>query len=625
MQSTQPTEVLSQAIVEAIERYDSSARKRRWEAAFTTGVALGIDEAKLLHVLNRAARDRTDPLVLLREREDLASGEQVAAMTATYLQLDYTSAATAQRLSTGGLRECSVSLGSKVPQDPRWLPVSRSGAGPEATLTVLCENASALQDARNRLNGVNLETSIASRRTLRELYQKHFTNSAAQLAAAQEELIRWVTTNEQALSSNVDTGIAAQTIEIDSRYCLALLAHAAYAGASDVQIQPLNTIEGVVRMRFSGSWVRVHELPFGRAKADGPYGRVCNAIARLARIDTSAPGLVMNDGRISLLPGQPVALHELLQHYMFRVVSGRALGEHTTLTLRVQDLQNDALDLESVGLTGDDLQILRRAMRQGSGLVLTVGPTGGGKTTLLYAALREINQLARSIQTVERPVEYILRGAAQYELSFIGDEAEALKGVLRGLMRNAPNVLLLGEIRDRDVADMAVQFSLTGHIALSSMHADGVVGALERLKRFGLDGDALASQLLAIVAVRLVRLLCQSCRLIDDSPLAASSAGANDLRPVSPKRYRRNVAGCEHCAGPNPGYAGRRLLYELFAPDRTTRTLVADGAINAHSDAFVPPGRRLADKAIMAWNAGEIDRDELALAVPASQSDGLLQ
>lgn len=622
MQTSQPAEVLSNAIADAIARYDSTARKGRWEAAFSTGVALGIDEAKLLHVLNRAARDRTDPLILLREREDLASGEQVAAMTATYLQLEYTSAAEAQRLSTAGLRDSASVLGQRVPQDSRWLPVGRVGVGSESTWQVLCENGGALQDARNRLGGVAMHTSIASRRTLRDLYQKHFTNSAAQLAQAQETLIHWVTANEQALSSTVDTGIAAQTIEIDSNYCLALLAHAAYAGASDIQIQPLNTIEGVVRMRFSGSWVRLHELPFGRAKADGPYGRVCNALARLAKIDTSVPGLVMNDGRISALPGQPVALHELLQHYMFRVVSGRALGEHITLTLRVQDLQNDALDLESVGLTGEDLQVLRRAMRQGSGLVLTVGPTGGGKTTLLYAALREINQLARSIQTVERPVEYILRGAAQYELSFTGDEAEALKGVLRGLMRNAPNVLLLGEIRDREVADMAVQFSLTGHIALSSMHADGVVGALERLKRFGLDGDALASQLLAIVAVRLVRLLCQSCRIPDDTPLTSSQASAGHT-PVS--RYRRNVAGCEHCAGPNPGYAGRRLLYELFAPDRSTRGLVADGAINAHADDFIPPGRRLADKALAAWDAGEIDRDELALAVPAAQSDGMLQ
>jgi type II secretory ATPase GspE/PulE/Tfp pilus assembly ATPase PilB-like protein len=216
--------------------------------------------------------------------------------------------------------------------------------------------------------------------------------------------------------------------------------------------------------------------------------------------------------------------------------------------------------------------VLRRALAEPNGIVLVTGPTGSGKTTTLYAALRQLNDGARNILTVEDPVEYAVDGVGQTQVN--ARVGLTFAAGLRAILRQDPDVVMVGEIRDRETADIAVQASLTGHLVLSTVHTNDAAGAITRMRDMGVEPFLLASTLRAVIAQRLVRRLCPHCREPHESDPALHA-----LIGVKPGRTVYLARGCAECA--QTGYVGRIGVFEALRVDETIRRMIHDNADEA--------------------------------------------
>jgi general secretion pathway protein E len=214
-----------------------------------------------------------------------------------------------------------------------------------------------------------------------------------------------------------------------------------------------------------------------------------------------------------------------------------------------------------------DRRQLEQAVKKPHGIILVTGPTGSGKTTTLYAALTTLNDRTRNILTVEDPIEYHLEGIGQTQVNTKVDMTFA-RG-LRAILRQDPDVVMVGEIRDQETADMAVQASLTGHLVLSTLHTNSAIGAVTRLVDMGVEPFLISSSLLGVLAQRLVRVLCNDCKRA-----YIADAAECELLGVSPAEAPTlyHAEGCEQCRG--LGYRGRTGIYELVLFDDTLRTMV---------------------------------------------------
>jgi general secretion pathway protein E len=239
--------------------------------------------------------------------------------------------------------------------------------------------------------------------------------------------------------------------------------------------------------------------------------------------------------------------------------------------MRILDKQAGRLDLEQLGMDPDSLERINRVIHKPHGIILVTGPTGSGKTTSLYAALTKLNDRKRNIMTVEDPIEYYIDGIGQTNVNTKVDMTFA-RG-LRAILRQDPDVVMVGEIRDLETAEIAVQASLTGHLVLSTLHTNTAVGAVTRLRDMGVEPFLLSSSLIGVAAQRLVRLLCPSCK----KPAQATAADCQVLGadPANPPTVF-NPQGCDECQ--YLGYKGRTGIYEVIEIDDTLRNMIHDGA-----------------------------------------------
>lgn len=245
--------------------------------------------------------------------------------------------------------------------------------------------------------------------------------------------------------------------------------------------------------------------------------------------------------------------------------------------------QNSALrGIRQLGMNERELNCLERVLQLPHGIVLVTGPTGSGKTSTLYTALNEINDSERKIITIEDPIEYQLKGVNQIQVS----EKSGLTFArgLRSILRHDPDVILIGEIRDQETAQIAVQASLTGHLVFSTLHTNDAAGALTRLVDMGVEPYLVASSLEAVLAQRLVRLLCPHCREVDTTPTARAYKAKLGL-PVDTTVYR--AVGCRECR--QTGYFGRRAIFEWMDASNEIRALILQ---NASTDVIRDAARR---------------------------------
>jgi len=334
----------------------------------------------------------------------------------------------------------------------------------------------------------------------------------------------------------------------------AILSQAVKENASDVHIEPYQDYL-VVRLRVDGALREVLRPPRSFASL------LVSRIKVMARLDIAEKRLPQ-DGRISLRIGG---------HTVDVRVSTLPSAHGERVVMRLLDKQAGRLDLAQLGLDPVSHDLLREVIRKPHGMVLVTGPTGSGKTTTLYAAMAEINDRSRNILTVEEPVEYYIDGIGQTQVNSKVDMSFA-RG-LRAILRQDPDVVMVGEIRDLETAEIAVQAGLTGHLVFSTLHTNTAVGAVTRLRDMGVEPFLLSSTLLAVIAQRLVRLLCTQCR--EDYPAAASERELLGVAGDAPLTLYRPV-GCTACG--DSGYRGRTGIYELLLVDDALRGLIHDGA-----------------------------------------------
>ncbi|RMG52637.1 MAG: type II secretion system protein GspE [Gammaproteobacteria bacterium] len=333
----------------------------------------------------------------------------------------------------------------------------------------------------------------------------------------------------------------------------ALLTQAIKENASDIHIEPFEN-RLVIRFRVDGVLREVLEPPRKLAPL------IVSRIKVMARLDIAEKRLPQ-DGRISLkVAGHPVDVR----------VSSLPSGHGERIVLRLLDKQAGRLDLGQLGLSRHNFEVLDRVIHKPHGIILVTGPTGSGKTTTLYAALQRINDRSRNILTVEDPIEYFLDGIGQTQVNPKVDMSFA-RG-LRAILRQDPDVVMVGEIRDLETAQISIQASLTGHLVLSTLHTNTAAGAITRLRDMGVEPYLLSSTLLAVLAQRLVRVLCPYCKKA--APASEQECLELGVGPADPPLIHHAV-GCPQCN--QLGYHGRTGIHEIIEVDEAMRPLIHDG------------------------------------------------
>jgi general secretion pathway protein E len=310
-----------------------------------------------------------------------------------------------------------------------------------------------------------------------------------------------------------------------------------------------------VRFRIDGMLQEALQPP----RALGPL--LVSRVKVMASLDIAEKRLPQ-DGRISLrLAGRPVDVR----------VSTIPTGYGERVVMRLLDKRAGRLDLIQLGMQKEIQQLLTGLSHRPHGILLVTGPTGSGKTTTLYALLNHLNDMQRNIMTVEDPIEYYLEGISQTQVNGKVDMSFA-RG-LRAILRQDPDVVMVGECRDLETAEIAVQASLTGHLVLSTLHTNSAAGAITRLRDMGVEPFLLASSLIGVLAQRLVRCLCPHCKI--PGPASAQDCDLMAIKAAKPPVVY-TADGCEHCN--QQGYRGRIGVFELIPVDQSMQTLSHDNA-----------------------------------------------
>jgi type IV pilus assembly protein PilB len=336
-----------------------------------------------------------------------------------------------------------------------------------------------------------------------------------------------------------------------------VVARALQQRASDIHFEPF---EQTYRIRYRVDGV-LREAMRPPSKLRHPVTARLKVMAKLDIAERRLP----QDGRFRINAGEDhrVDLRTSVVPTLF--------GEK--VVLRVLDRQAVSLDLGTLGFDSAILKDLRDALGRPHGMLLVTGPTGSGKTTTLYAALSELNDLGRNICTVEDPVEYDLVGINQVQ---IHDEIGfTFAAALRALLRQDPDVIMLGEVRDRETAEIAIRAALTGHLVLSTLHTNDAASTATRLIDMGIEPFLVASALNLVLAQRLLRRLCTQCRQHDDRAKETLELAGVDAAVVAGARCFRPI-GCEHCGG--SGYRGRIAVYEAMGLNGQLRSLILERA-----------------------------------------------
>ncbi|KTC65946.1 type II protein secretion ATPase LspE [Legionella adelaidensis] len=396
---------------------------------------------------------------------------------------------------------------------------------------------------------------------LAQIYQSQ--DSVLQAAVGMEEdldltrLAVELPTSEDLLDTQDDAPII--------RLINALFTQAIKQKASDIHIETYEN-RVLVRNRVDGVLQEVLEIQRNIAPL------VISRVKVMAKLDI-AEKRIPQDGRIALKIGG---------HTIDVRVSTLPSNHGERIVLRILDKQAAQLDLNFLGMPEPTLRKIRKLIAQPHGILLVTGPTGSGKTTSLYAMLTELNQVSRNILTIEDPIEYDLPGVGQTQVNTKVQMTFA-KG-LRAILRQDPDVVMVGEIRDLETAEIAVQASLTGHLVLSTLHTNSALGAITRLHDMGVESFLLSSSLIGLVAQRLVRKLCSYCKV-------AHELKEDERALLALDNTRQNIIyeprGCEHCN--HTGYRGRTGIYELITIDESLRSMIHRNENTQAIESYIRP------------------------------------
>jgi type II secretion system protein E len=437
-------------------------------------------------------------------------------------------------------------------------------------------------DGLKALTGLRLRPVLATSEVINREMKKRLGVGADTIDTLDDEAGLLVVDENGSTDNNLDE--AADDASI-IRFVNQVLKDAIELRASDVHLEPF---EDELRIRY---------------RIDG----VLQEVPVPAQIKRFQPAIV---ARVKILSSLNIAEKRLPQDGRIKVriedaevdirVSIIPMLHGEAVVMRLLRQNSKLRGARDLGMGERELTCLKRVLELPHGIVLVTGPTGSGKTSTLYTALNEINDSERKIITIEDPVEYQLKGVNQIQVS----EKSGLTFArgLRSILRHDPDVVLIGEIRDQETAQIAVQASLTGHLVFSTLHTNDAAGALTRLVDMGVEPYLVASSLEAVLAQRLVRLLCPHCKQLDTSPESLVYRQKLGIKPAA-KVYR--AVGCRECR--NTGYHGRRAIFEWMDSSSEIRSLILknastdairNSACRAGMKTLAEDGRRLVEEGI---------------------------
>jgi type IV pilus assembly protein PilB len=412
-----------------------------------------------------------------------------------------------------------------------------------------------LLEELERLSGYQVQLVAATSRDIKATLQTYLPNDKVFVI---DEIIEEVQPEEFTLVeakiediANLEAAAGDSPVVKLVNYCIYT---AVKDGASDIHIEPGDNIIRV-RYRIDGRLVEKLRPPFQM------HAAVASRVKIMAGLDISERRLPQDGGIHIMMEKRPIDLR----------VSTMPGKHGEKVVIRIIDNDKASVSLEKLGFGYDTLKQWRRLIQLPNGILLVTGPTGSGKSTTLYACLQELNQDDVNICTVEDPVEYALSGVNQFQ---VNEKAGFnFAGALRSLLRQDPDILMVGEVRDGETARLATQAALTGHLVLSTLHTNDAPGAVTRLFNLGVEPYLVGATVAGVLAQRLVRKLCQRCKepyepQINEKRVVEKFAG--DVTTL----YRPK--GCAHCR--NLGYTGRIGIYELLVPDDQMTERISNGA-----------------------------------------------
>jgi len=517
---------------------------------------------ELGEILLRMTRLEPDQLKMARERqlesrerladilveEGLLSPDEVLAGIAEQLDLPLRAKISPEEVDEGVVARVPIAFVKRH----RLLPLGFSPQGALRVATSTPLETAPLDDLRLLYDSAEVELELASERiilaAINEVYD--IGGTATDLLAEEatddlDELAGQIGEPQDLLEATDDAPII--------RLVNSMLQHAVKERASDIHIEPF---EREIRVRFRIDDVLYEPMkPLPRAL----HASIASRIKIMGNLDIAEKRLPQ-DGRIRLkIAGRDYDVR----------LSTIPVGHGERLVLRLLPDSQELLDLEKIGFNQSQLGAIERIVRRPNGIFLVTGPTGSGKTTTLHAALARVNNPDKNILTIEDPVEIQQPGISQIEVNpKIG---LTFGSGLRSILRQDPNVVLVGEIRDLETAEIAIQASLTGHLVLSTLHTNDAASAITRLVDMGVEPFLVGSSLVGVLAQRLVRVLCHECR----EPYEASEEELREIGirpPPRPVQVYRPV-GCPACN--QAGYRGRLGIFELMAVDDEIRGLVS--------------------------------------------------
>ena len=481
-----------------------------------------------------------------------ASGDEVMSAVAAEHKLPYVNLAEA---------DIAPDVVELVPQSVARENVILPMEEQDDSLTVIVHDPLDLEtfDKLRFILNRKIEIALAPRGAILEAINKYYgqvegESTDSMLQEFTDTAIDFTETEDEAVDED-EGGIDESSAPI-VRLVHLMISEAVQLRASDIHVEPF---ESRVRIRYRIDGVLVER--------DSPPRRLLGAIISrikiLAKMDI-AERRRCQDGRIKITVGEKS---------LDLRVSVIPTNHGQSVVMRLLDKDNIKVGVRQLGLSEKNYENFQSLMRRPNGIILVTGPTGSGKTTTLYAALNELNRPDRKIITAEDPVEYYLSGINQTQVRH--DIGLDFAKIIKAMLRQAPNVILVGEMRDSETASMGIQASLTGHLVFTTLHTNDAPSAVTRMVDMGVPAYLVASSVIAVLAQRLVRVICSRCKQPYEPPEAElRAAGVTEKRAAEATFFKGE--GCQHCGG--SGFRGRIGIYELMFMTSRIRELAFEGA-----------------------------------------------
>jgi type II secretory ATPase GspE/PulE/Tfp pilus assembly ATPase PilB-like protein len=540
------------ALRDTIAAHASSDASASFSVESMRGILLELGvKSSHVNIAMRRASQTGEPLAQIMRDFGFLSGEGVARAVSRQTQFEYFSPERVDQIDKAALE------GMTLPEFKRFVPVGRDD---EDRLLVAVPDASVVNEALNAFYAQKARVVVASEHTIQSVYRKYFANTEAAFDDAIAKFMKAIEAGRRKEDEEQSIGLVRDVY-------FALLRHSCYSGASDLYLYKSEYV-GIVRLKINGVGQIFRTIDMAL------YDRLLN---KLVQDNTKADDLRIRpkEAVVEFSDEDREKHSDIATRFGFRLELTESRGVRGAV-IRILDKNSSATDLELLGFDEYTYKTISRVSRTSTGFFLVTGPTGSGKTTTLYALLKSIDAVERSVQSIENPIEYKHGLWQQFELRKDStNESEDYNEWLKALLRNAPDVILVGEVRDRHVANVCLNAANTGHLVFATLHTNDAVMAVARLKSLEIDLDVLGSVLLGILAQRLVRLLCKDCRKPDTSEDTFEGVNEPYLKDVH-KQLHRAGDGCPNCDF--TGYRGRRMIYEVLEMNGAVRQALEQGA-----------------------------------------------